>query len=58
VGTKNGWEAKEVEILARNADEVAIRGVEASAQVALTEPDLANTLANPGQTTGSEGAKK
>jgi HlyD family secretion protein len=41
VGTKSGWEAKEVEILARNADEVAIRGVEPSAQVALTEPELA-----------------
>jgi multidrug efflux pump subunit AcrA (membrane-fusion protein) len=42
VSTEKGWEAKEVEILARNTDEVAIRGVDASAQVALTEPDLAN----------------
>jgi len=41
VGTQKGWDPHEVEILARNADEVAIKGIDASAQVALTEPDAA-----------------
>lgn len=41
LGTQKGWEPREVEILARNTDEVAIKGIDASAQVALTEPDAA-----------------
>lgn len=41
IGSAKGWEPREVEIIARNPDEVAIRGVEASAQVALAEPELA-----------------
>jgi len=36
---KNGWTPKEVEVLARNPDEVAIRGIEQGAKVSLVEPD-------------------
>ena len=34
-----GWIAKEVEVLARNPDEVAIRGLAGGTRVALVEPD-------------------
>ena len=40
VDQAGGWSPKEVEVLARNPDEVAIRGVAAGAKVALVEPDL------------------
>lgn len=40
VASDAGWIPKEVEILARNTDEVAIKGIEAGAKIALTEPDL------------------
>jgi HlyD family secretion protein len=38
VSGKDGYRAKEVELLARNPDEVAIRGVEPGSLVTLTEP--------------------
>jgi HlyD family secretion protein len=38
---KAGWRPQEVEILARNPDEVAIRGISPGAKVSLTEPDAA-----------------
>lgn len=38
VVSKNGHQAREVEVLARNADEVAVSGVEAGAPVSLVEP--------------------
>lgn len=45
---KDGWSAKEVEVLARNPDEVAIRGIEAGTKISLIEPDAQ----------GKNGAKK
>jgi HlyD family secretion protein len=39
VQDKGGWSPKEVEILARNPDEVAIKGIEAGTKVSLVEPD-------------------
>ncbi len=38
ISGKNGYRAKEVELLARNPDEVAISGVEPGSLVTLTEP--------------------
>lgn len=52
VSGATGWEPKEVEIVARNTDEVAIRGVAAAARVALAEPEMANL------NQGKAGAKK
>ncbi len=40
VDEKGAWTPTEVEVLARNPDEVAIRGVIAGAKVALVEPDM------------------
>lgn len=40
VSTETGWIPKEVGIVARNTDEVAIKGVAAGAKVALAEPDV------------------
>lgn len=42
---KNGWRAQEVEIVARNPDEVAVKGIAAGAKIALTDPTLANPAA-------------
>lgn len=39
VDGKDGWTPKEVEVLARNPDEVAIKGVEAGTRISLVEPD-------------------
>lgn len=44
------WKPREVEILARNPDEVAIRGIEAGTRVALVEPD-----AKPGEKSAAPG---
>jgi HlyD family secretion protein len=46
----SGWKPKEVEIQARNPDEVAIRGIAAGARVSLVEPDTqpANNNAKKG----------
>jgi hypothetical protein len=41
VQEKGDWKPHEVEILARNPDEVAIKGIEAGTRVALVEPDAA-----------------
>ncbi len=43
IDEKGAWSPKEVEVLARNPDEVAIRGVAAGAKVALVEPDMQGT---------------
>jgi HlyD family secretion protein len=40
VADKKGYSAKEVELLARNPDEVAIKGVEAGTMVTLVEPAM------------------
>jgi len=37
---KNGWRPQEVEIVARNPDEFAVRGIEAGAKIALVDPTL------------------
>jgi hypothetical protein len=37
---KNGWRPQEVEIVARNPDEFAVRGIEAGARIALVDPTL------------------
>jgi hypothetical protein len=39
VNAKTGYQPIEVRILARNPDEVAIRGLQAGAMVALTDPE-------------------
>jgi RND family efflux transporter MFP subunit len=41
VAEKNAWLPHEVEILARNPDEVAIKGISEGTKVALVEPDAA-----------------
>jgi hypothetical protein len=38
--SKSGWKAVEVEVLARNTDEVAVKGIGAGQDVALAEPDV------------------
>ena len=38
VPDQSGWRPQEVQVLARNPDEVAIRGIDAGTQVALVEP--------------------
>jgi HlyD family secretion protein len=43
---KNGWTPKEVEVLARNPDEVAIRGIDPDAKVSLVEPDAQGSAGN------------
>jgi multidrug efflux pump subunit AcrA (membrane-fusion protein) len=40
VASDSGWRPQEVAIVARNADEVAIKGVAAGAKVTLVEPDV------------------
>lgn len=40
---KQGWRPQEVEIVARNPDEVAVKGIEAGAKIALVDPSLQNT---------------
>jgi HlyD family secretion protein len=40
---KQGWRPQEVEIVARNPDEVAVRGIEAGAKIALIDPSLQNS---------------
>lgn len=42
VVTESGHQAREVEVLARNADEVAVKGVEAGIPVSLAEPGPAS----------------
>jgi len=39
IESSEGWSPKEVEVLARNPDEVAIKGVAAGTKVSLVEPD-------------------
>ena len=39
VAEKNAWLPHEVEILARNPDEVAIKGISEGTKVSLVEPD-------------------
>ena len=39
VARGGGWEPVEVEVLARNPDEVAVKGIQAGQNVALVEPD-------------------
>lgn len=50
VAEKNEWLPHEVEILARNPDEVAIKGISEGTKVAMVEPDAA---AAGGQTPGA-----
>jgi HlyD family secretion protein len=38
VKTKTGYEARQVEVQARNPDDVAVKGLEAGVSVALAEP--------------------
>lgn len=45
VAEKNAWVSREVEILARNPDEVAIKGIAEGTKVALVEPDAAGAAA-------------
>jgi HlyD family secretion protein len=42
VEDRTGWRPQEVEVLARNPDEVAIRGIQAGTKVALIEPGAEN----------------
>jgi HlyD family secretion protein len=35
----SGWKAREVQVIARNPDEVAIKGIEGGTKIALAEPD-------------------
>ena len=41
----NNWLPKEVEVLARNPDEIAIKGIEAGTRVSLVEPDAQGKIA-------------
>ena len=43
VAEKNAWLPHEVEILARNPDEVAIKGISEGTKVALVEPDAGSS---------------
>jgi HlyD family secretion protein len=43
VAEKNAWVPHEVEILARNPDEVAIKGISEGTKVSLVEPDTASS---------------
>jgi hypothetical protein len=45
VAEKNAWVPHEVEILARNPDEVAIKGISEGTKVALVEPDASGSPA-------------
>ena len=40
IASDAGWNPQEVEIVARNADEVAIKGIAAGSKVTLVEPDV------------------
>jgi HlyD family secretion protein len=51
---KNGWRPQEVEIVARNPDEFAIKGIEAGAKIALVDPSLQAA----GKEAPKEGAKE
>ena len=53
VQEKGDWKPHEVEILARNPDEVAIKGIEAGTRVALVEPDAAAQGQSKGSGAGS-----
>jgi len=44
---KNGWRAQEVEIVARNPDEVAVKGIAAGAKIALVDPTLTAPAESP-----------
>ena len=41
VGDKGRWRRVEVEIVAHNPDELAVRGIEGGQMVALSEPEMA-----------------
>jgi HlyD family secretion protein len=53
VQDSTGWSPKEVQILARNPDEVAIRGIEAGTKIALVEPGT-NPNSQPQQQPGAK----
>jgi HlyD family secretion protein len=55
VAEKNEWLPHEVEILARNPDEVAIKGITEGTKVSLVEPDAAGTSS---QQPGASSQKK
>lgn len=50
-----GWRPQEVQVVARNPDEVAIKGIAAGTRIALAEPDAPNKPANTSSNNG--GAK-
>ncbi len=56
VAEKNAWVSHEVEILARNPDEVAIKGIAEGTKVALVEPEAAGAAGSP-QPVGGAGKK-
>lgn len=56
VAEKNAWVSREVEILARNPDEVAIKGIAEGTKVALVEPEAAGATA--GQQPAAGAGKK
>ena len=37
----SGWKPREVQVMARNPDEVAINGIDGGTKIALAEPDAA-----------------
>jgi multidrug efflux pump subunit AcrA (membrane-fusion protein) len=39
IQSRDGWSSKEVEVLARNPDEVAVKGLDTGTKVSLVEPD-------------------
>lgn len=41
VQDRTGWKAREVQVIAQNPDEVAIKGIEGGTKVAMAEPDAA-----------------
>ncbi len=45
--SKEGWAPREVEIIARNPDELAIKGIDAGQRIALTDPTLKDAAPTP-----------
>jgi HlyD family secretion protein len=48
VADNNAWVPHEVEILARNPDEVAIKGIAEGTKVSLVEPEATESSQKPG----------
>lgn len=55
---KQGWRPQEVEIVARNPDEVAVKGIEPGAKIALVDPSLQGASQGSGKETPKDGSSK